>query len=145
MRILAAAALLALALGTAGCNNGSVTPVDPSTLPPDTTLLPPSRTPEETFNGTISTLSGTDFHPFTVNTTSDLYVAVPTITPAVQIYIGLGAPTPQGCSLGLFKKVAAGPNFVIRQVSELPGAYCLAVEDNDRIAPFSYTVQVWHQ
>ncbi|HEX4347529.1 MAG TPA: hypothetical protein VHZ73_08145 [Vicinamibacterales bacterium] len=146
MRKIAAAGLVALVLSAGACNNGSVTPVDPSTLPPDTTLLPPARTPEETFSASILELSGTNFHFFTVNTTSDVYVVVPTITPAVTLSIGIGTPTPEGCNLSFLKPgIVAGTNFVIRQLALPPGPYCVAVEDGVRVAPFSYTVQVWHQ
>ena len=142
-RSLLAALVVGLSLGA--CDNGSVTPVDPSTLPADTTLLPPSRAPEETFTGSISQLSGTNFHSFNVNTTSDLYVAIPVVTPSVMISVGLGSPTSNGCNLGFLKAVSAGPDFVIRQLGAVAGPYCIAIEDGGRVAPFSYTAQVWHQ
>lgn len=145
MRRIAVATLFALGLCMAACNNGSVTPANPSTLAPDTTLLPPSRTPEETFSSSITEQSGTNFHFFTVHTMSDVYVVVPTITPSVSISIGMGTPTDAGCDLGFLKSVTAGPDFVIRQLGEPAGPYCIAIEDGNRVAPFSYTAQVWHQ
>ena len=145
MRKITVAALVAVGLCMTACDNGSVTPVDPSTLPPDTSQLPPSRTPEETFSSTIPQLNGTNFHFFTVKTTSDVYVVVPTVTPSVSISVGMGSPTDVGCDLAFLKPITAGPNFVIRQLGEPAGNYCIAVEDGNHVAPFSYTAQVWHQ
>ena len=145
MRKITLAALFALTLCMPACDNGSVTPVDPSTLPPDTTQLPPARAPEETFTASISELNGTNFHFFSLNTTSDVYVVIPTTTPSVIISVGIGTPASSGCSLAFLKPVTAGGNFIIRQTSVPQGQYCIAVEDGNHVAPFSYTAQVWHQ
>jgi hypothetical protein len=142
-RRLVLSAIAVIGMLATACNNGSVTPVDPSTLPPDTSLLPPARAPELSFSEGITQLSGTNFHFFSTTATGTLYVAVPTIDPALTIGVGYGSPTPNGCDLGFLKDVTAGPDFVIREQNLPPGDYCVAIEDQHRVAPFTYTVQVW--
>ena len=70
----------------------------------------------------------------------------PTATSVVMV--GVGVPTTDdGCSLGkvgLATWAGAGPDLLFPQTIKDAGAYCLAVEDQFKQGPLTYTIRVWH-
>jgi hypothetical protein len=151
--LLAFAVCACIGLCGAACNFGSVTPAPTDPNAP-TGPVPPATPPSETFSGTLAVPSDTVFHNFTVTQSGTVDVTLSALTPSTpkpgaQVLVGLGTPTPDGarCSFSnvLVKFVQAGPNLVLPEVPLSPGTYCVGVEDQFRIAPFTYTLNVWHK
>lgn len=135
------------------CDFGSVTPAPTDPNAP-TGPVPPATAPSEVFTGSVAILSDTKFHNFTTLQTGDVSVTLAALAPsattlAPQVLVALGTPTPDGtrCDFDahLVNFTGPGPNLVLPVVSIAAGTYCVGIEDQFRLAPFTYTVHVWHK
>ena len=151
-RILKCAAAVSVICVAAACTSGgSLNDPASATAPTSSSPTPPTGPPTETFSGSLG-LAGTNFHNFTTTQAGDIDVALPTTAPSTSsiVLLGLGVQSADasGCTLKYSYLVVfakAGPGLALPAAVSLdPGAYCIAVEDQFRAGPLTYTVNVWH-
>jgi hypothetical protein len=113
---------------------------------PPATPTPATPTITDTFNGSLTPLS-TNSHPFVVNQVGGISVTLTTVTPVIQLSIGIGTPsTTTGlCVVNNLVTTGAGTTPQLSGTATIPGNYCLSVHDpGNVIDTATYTVTILH-
>jgi hypothetical protein len=130
------AVVLGLALLAAACS-------DPT---PPAAPTPVAPTITDTFTGSLTPLS-TNSHPFVVSQIGGIKVTLTSVTPDIQLSIGVGTPsTTTGlCVVNNPVTTGAGTTPQISGTATVPGNYCLSVHDpGNVIDSATYTISVLH-
>jgi hypothetical protein len=135
--LLTALLVLVLSALASGCGSSS------SSSPSDSTGLK-----TENFSGTVP-VKGSDFHQFTTTLTGEVDVTLSSVTPAVNMGVGVGTTDGTTCTLLLGAStpsngVAAGTNAQLAGIVSA-GTFCVQIYDVGNLtSAATYSVTVVH-